>query len=260
MYRISALEGQLRMCQEKLVQAHRQQDDLVKKERERHEERVANLKAELGGRLEEASQTISSLKKRILELERCLEKSTSKSPPDIRVDTPIPPAQGSPATVRRRKHKRKSNSKSPEQSGELISNLIPGESWQKSASINDLSFVGKSPEGSEDSGRKNGAAAGIAIKLSPEIKRSPETNSKVITQRRLSNTEKSSITSLVEESLRNPSSIASIRKQLKSEGLTPKIQRKFPMKPNTPTTLPSMNPKDGLVKETSPLTKESNKA
>ena len=248
MYRISALEGQLRMCQEKLVQAHRQQEELLKNERARHEERVANLKAELGGKIEEASQTIVSLRRRVTELDKT---SSSKSPPDIRIDTPMPPAQpASPGTVRKRKHKKKSNSRIPEDSEEKRP-FLDIESKQKSASFADLSFVGKDQDDSD--GRRNGV--GTSMKLSPEIQRPSEVNGRQITQRRLSNTEKSSITTLVEESLRNPSSIASIRKQLKSDGLTPKIQRKFPARSNTPTTLPSMAPK-----ETSPLTKESNKA
>ena len=248
MYRISALEGQLRMCQEKLVQAHRQQDDLMKSERSR-------VKAEFGGQLEEASQTIAILKKKVSELERILDKPLSKSPPDIRVDTPTPPTQGSPVSARRRKHKRKSiDTRSPEHSDDSFS-LNP-EGKHRSASIADISFVGKSAEDSsaEGDGRRSGVATQISLKLSPEIKRSPET---IVSQRRMSNVERSSITTLVEESLRNPASIASIRKQLKSEGLTPKIQRKFPMKSSTPTSLPSMN---GAVKETSPLTKEANKA
>ena len=275
MYRIAALEGQLRMCQDKLVQSHRQQDELMKNERSRHEERVANLKVEYGGKLEEASQTITSLKKRVSELERCLDKAAAKSPPDIRFDAPTPPPDGSPATTRKRKHKKKhsdiNTQKSPAAGGEESEpvrsqlNLDP-ESRQRSASTTDLrSIPGGDGNQDEGDGRRNGA--GSSLKLSPDIQRSPELNShgggpsKLITQRRLSYAEKTSITILVEESLRNPASIAAIRKQLKSEGLTPKIQRKFPMKPNTPTTLPSMSPKDAATtKESSPLTKESNKA
>ncbi len=285
MYRIAALEGQLRTCQDKLVQSHRQQDELTKNERLRHEERVANLKVEFGGQLEEASQTISSLKKRISELERCLNKAAiGKSPPDIRLEapSPTPPPSGSPATTRKRKHKKKNldmnTQKSPQTAadaggeesepagGHRSLNLNPGESRQKSASTADLRSIPGGDVGNQDEGdgRRNGAGY-QSLKLSPDIQRSPEINggpSKLITQRRLSYAEKTSITTLVEESLRNPASIAAIRKQLKSEGLTPKIQRKFPgMKPNTPTTLPSMPPKDAATtKETSPLTKESNKA
>lgn len=245
------------MCEEKLVQCHRQQDEVVKTEHSRHKERVANLKAEFGGKLEEASQTIITLKKRVSELEQILDKGASKSPPDIRVDTPTPPAHGSPVSTRRRKHKRKSNTRSPEDTKDGVSRNP--ELQQRSASIADLSFVGKNHEEEEKEGegdgRRNGAAE--TIKLSPEIQRAQEVNGKLAYQRRPSNTERMSITTLVEESLRNPSSIASIRKQLKSEGLTPKIQRKFPMKPSTPAMLPSMNQKDGATKETSPLTKDT---
>lgn len=285
MYRIAALEGQLRMCQDKLVQSHRQQDELVKNKHSRHEERVANLKVEFSGQLEEASQTITSLRKRVSELERCLDKATiANSPPDIRLDAPTPPPTRSPATTRKRKHKKKhpdiNTQTSPQMTagdGEELEpvgslNLNPTESRQKSASTADLRSIpgGGDATGNQDEGdgRRNGAA--YSLKLSPDIQRSPELNSsygggggqsKLITQKRPGYAEKISITTLVEETLHNPDSIAAIRKQLKSEGLTPKIQRKFPMKPSTLTTLPSMSPKDAApTKETSPLTKESNKA
>lgn len=279
MYRIAALEGQLRMCQDKLVQSHRQQDELTKNERSRHEERMTTLKVEYGGKLEEASQTIASLKKRVSELERCLDKAAAKSPPDIRLDAPTPPPEGSPTTTRKRKHKKKQSDVNTtqklshqqvaggEESAEPIGSLqnLNPETRQRSASTADLRSIpgGDGSNENEGDGRRNGA--GASLKLSPDIQRSPELNShgpggpsKLITQRRLSYAEKTSITTLVEESLRNPASIAAIRKQLKSEGLTPKIQRKFPMKPSTPTTLPSMSPKDATTtKESSPLTKES---
>ena len=279
LYRIAALEGQLRMCQEKLAQTHRQQDGLIKNERSRHDERVVSLKVEYGGKLEEASQTINSLKKRVSELERCLDKAMSKSPPDIRLDVPTPPLEGSPGPTRRRKHKKKLSETDVivQKSLEVVArtgpdqlgNLLNTESRQKSASTADLRSIAKGDDNQEESvGRRNGA--GLSLKLSPDIQQSPGLNGTVtvgpqgrlIAQMRLSYAEKASITTLVEESLRNPSSIASIRKQLKSEGLTPKIQRKFPAKkPLTPAPLPCMNPKDAAFpKETSPLTKEPNKA
>ena len=61
--------------------------------------------------------------------------------------------------------------------------------------------------------------------------------------------ERLSITDMVSECLRNPSSMANIRCELKADNLTPKIQRKFHYKP-TPTSLPAMG------NETSPLTRD----
>lgn len=63
------------------------------------------------------------------------------------------------------------------------------------------------------------------------------------------------ITELVAESLVNPSSMSAIRKELKADALTPRIQRKFAAKP-PPPSLPSM----GGTTETSPLAKECTKA
>ena len=67
--------------------------------------------------------------------------------------------------------------------------------------------------------------------------------------------EKMSITDMVAESLKNPSCIATIRRELKADALTPKIQRKFHMK-TTPTSLPSMNDSSSSL-EASPLAKEN---
>ena len=65
--------------------------------------------------------------------------------------------------------------------------------------------------------------------------------------------ERLSITDLVSECLRNPSSMANIRSHLKADNLTPKIQRKFHHKA-TPTHLPAVS------NETSPLARERMRA
>ena len=65
--------------------------------------------------------------------------------------------------------------------------------------------------------------------------------------------ERLSITDMVSECLRNPSSMASIRSNLKADNLTPRIQRKFRYK-TTSATLPAM----GSVP--SPLTQDGARA
>ena len=67
------------------------------------------------------------------------------------------------------------------------------------------------------------------------------------------NEERSTITQMVAECLHNPASIANIRSELKADGLTPKINRKFHPKA-TPTSLPAMSV------ETSPLARDSRRA
>lgn len=62
--------------------------------------------------------------------------------------------------------------------------------------------------------------------------------------------ERMSITDMVSECMRNPSSMANIRNHLKADNLTPKIQKKFRYKP-TPPTLPAVG------NETSPLARDA---
>ena len=62
-----------------------------------------------------------------------------------------------------------------------------------------------------------------------------------------------SITEMVAECVLNPGSMAHIRRQLKADNLTPRIQRKFHCK-TTPTNLPA------LSTETSPLARDSHRA
>lgn len=62
--------------------------------------------------------------------------------------------------------------------------------------------------------------------------------------------ERMSITDMVSECMRNPSSMANIRNHLKADNLTPKIQKKFRYKP-TPPSLPAVG------NETSPLARDS---
>ena len=61
--------------------------------------------------------------------------------------------------------------------------------------------------------------------------------------------ERMSITDMVSECMRNPSSMANIRNHLKADNLTPKIQKKFRYKP--PPSLPAVG------NETSPLARDA---
>ena len=227
MYRIAALEGQLRICQDKLVEAHRHHDDVMANERSKQDERVSNLKSGYEKKLEVTTQEIDSLKETIAKLEKCLEKALKQATPvEVKVDTPTPPMVGSPAP-RKRKVKRKKSSTDTKPDNPPV-----GDSAMK------VSTRPESRPRSASSITSNDKIADVpCIKLSPEVQHSVKKNS-VGSQRRLS-VDKLTITDLVAERIKHPGTMAAIRKELKADGLTPKIQRKFHIK-STPTTLPAM--------------------
>ena len=237
LYRISFLEGQLRLCQDKLQQAHRQHDELMANERSRGEERMANLRQAHASELEQARQRINELEQKHAKLEKALE--TPLKPTEVKVNTPTP--EGSPS--RRRKHREKvgnrpskGQSQTPSQirkaSTPTLSPLNPA-TRVRSASLADLTAT---EQGKEDGGQE---AANRSLDTSHQQRAGGG----------------ASITELVAESLHNPSTMSAIRKELKADALTPKIQRKFSNK-STPTSLPSI----GGTTETSPLAKEYTKA
>ena len=249
MYRISALEGQLRLCHEKLVQSHRKHDEIIMNERMRAEESEANLKKVHSAELEQAYQRISELEESLSRLQKLLEKALK--PNEVGADGPIP--EGSPS--RRKKHKRKEEGgKAKEEGGKAKEEggkaKEDGSKVKEGRRISEISPT-HDPDAKTQS-RRRASLADITAIDKEEVVRSLNLISTSQSQR--STQEKLSITELVAESLKNPSSVAAIRKELKSDAFTPKIQRKFPSK-LTPTTLPSMAPN-----ETSPLAKESLKA
>lgn len=198
-------------------------------ERSKQDEWVSNLKSDYKTKLESANEEIKSLTDKVSKLERCLEKSLKQPPPEVKVDTPTPPMVGSPATRKRKvKHKDSStSSKRDKNPADSSTTEVRPESRPRSAS-------------SVTSNEKLvDVPLSTCIKLSPEVQHTTKTNTTSVYQRRPS-TDKMTITDLVAESLKYPGSMAAIRKELKSDGLTPKIQRKFHTAKNTPMTLPAM--------------------
>ena len=71
---------------------------------------------------------------------------------------------------------------------------------------------------------------------------------------RKDSTDRLTITDLFEQSLANPCSMSAIRNEIKSDGLTPKIRRKFNESPSksaklNSAKLPSVSPKSGLIQD-----------
>ena len=217
LYRISTLEGQVRLCQEKLVESHRQHDDILAKERARAQEDLASLTSEL----HKARETIEQLRAKAATAAAVSGKGEEEArPPTGAVTVSVSDVtMNSPSSERRRRKKQVQK----EDRG-----LTP-EPIHRSASWADV-------HAGEEAG-SGGLPDTIAVP-----------------GKSLCTGEKLSITEMVAESLRNPGCIATIRRELKADALTPKIQRKFHVK-TTPTSLPSMNDSSSSL-ESSLLAKE----
>eukprot|EP00731_Ephydatia_muelleri_P019355 Em0012g180a len=227
-YRISTLEGQVRLCQEKLTESHRQHDDILAKERARAEENLAHLRSELTSELQLAQETIEQLRAKGVVTSSEPSKQGAKEedarPPKGSVAISVSDASmNSPTSEKRRRRK--------PQKEDLAERSLSPQPIPRSASWADIhAGEGAGPGGLPD------AVPGKSSNVGGE---------------------KLSITDLVAESLKNPGCIATIRRELKADALTPKIQRKFHVK-TTPTSLPSMNDSSSSL-EASPLTKENMK-
>lgn len=223
MYRIAALEGELSLCRDKLSETCSNYEQALKKEQKTSKERLEKVKREKDDEIEKATQKLTKLDLKVNELQILLEK-TVKSTPQVKVDTvSTPPLSSSKDRKAKKDVESASITKSPESKSNLEADSRP-----RSTSFTDLTSIGNEAD-HKQSKVKN---------LSPETQRlQANVNSK-----RRSSIEKRSIAELVAESLNNPSSMAAIRQELKSDGFTPKIQRKFLKKNSNPATLPSMTP------------------
>lgn len=227
-YRIAALEGELRLCQDKLTEAHSNYEQRQKNDQKINKENLEKVKKEKEEELEMASQKLTKLDMKVNELQILLRKSV-KSTPQVTIDNPTPPLSSSSNRKSKAKkdHESAGATKDPESNRNIKTDHRP-----RSASYTDLTSIEKVAETNKKSKAK---------KLSPEMQRLQAAVGTPNSQRR-SSIEKRSIAELVAESMNNPSSMASIRQELKSDSFTPKIQRKFHMKNSNPTTLPSMTP------------------
>lgn len=244
-YRISSLEGQLKNCREKLSESFHNYENELAKQQVKEKGRIAAIEKEHKENMDKALRKIEELEKKIAKLETTSEADLETTPPALQ-----------PKSNRRRKLKNAdSNDSSNSNSELLLSMMSPTDQMStngsiplltqrdriKSASYGDLTI-------DEDTTMTLSTAA--SSKHSPGIK-----TKKKSTEKRRESAERLTITALVAESLANPGSMSSIRKELKSDSFTPKIKRKFQKRPTASATLPAMNNGTSEIKEKSPLTK-----
>lgn len=227
----------MRLCQEKLAESHHKHEEVRSHDRSRFEEKMATLKQAHGTELENKMQKINELEQKVLELQRCLEKALKQ--PEIKVDHPNTP-EGSPARKRRyRKREEKQTEEARSVFSPTHSLSSPDGRRQKSASFTDLTTLEKDEE------KRSEKESEVQRSLDATKTTSPQRPSR----------ERITITEMVAESLKNPSTMAVIRKELKADSLTPKIHRKFHKKSSPTTcTFPAVN---NALPNTSPLARGS---
>ena len=224
-----ALESQVKHTEDELTATCSEYELRLAEERQQNEQAVARITREKEAELSKAKEKLKRLDGKVAELQALLKQSMNSPPPSFIVDPSTPPT-----TKATKKPK-------PKEKETTVRTLQ--ESRERSASFNDLTTVDVEQNAKKKSDRK----------LSTDVS-NPHTN----TEKR-SSIEKRSITELVAESLLNPSSMAAIRQELKSDNLTPKIQRKLKNHANQ-TTLPSLSngpsPSSGGQTDKSPRIKE----
>lgn len=214
------MEGQLRLHQAKLTEAHHKHSADIASQQVKHEEKLADLQTELKQSMQ-----------RIERLEKSLE-NLQKAPTIGGVICPTPPPLQAKSQGRYRNYKRKSDGvvDMKSTSGLLDAMCSPPKEYQidgrisqlsrnsrpKSASYNDIldSVLGMDRKVSD-------SEVNTLLQISPSQQHSETTVA------RRESTERLTITALVEQSMTNPSSISAIRKELKSDSFTPKMKRKF---------------------------------
>lgn len=212
------------------MQAHQHREDVLADERAKCEEKLSALRQSHDLQMEQARQRIFELEVKLTEVESALEKAL-KSQPEVKVDGAVP--TNSPSRRRKAKSKAKETPRNEEVTRSVFSptRAVSPDTLQRSASTDNVR------EG--ERGRRE------------EVNRSLDMSSPVHPSH-----ERLTITDLVASHLNKPGSMAVIRKELKADGLTPRIMKKFPPK-TTPASLPAVH--GGGANETSPLTKTSKK-
>lgn len=227
-YRIVALEGQLRMLQEKLHQFHKQKEEVLSEERSKAHETFSQMKQQLLQELSQAKDEIAYLKETIESFNQTQngsipeeaksdletsDKNDKSLMPSIQVTTHSPHVKKKKTKV----HNMISNQQQRGSVGSIPSSLIN----------NSLEFSSKAQETIDILGLDTAPLTQGQGDLSK-----PRRSFDVMTHKSLVNPPKPNgtkltITQLVEECMQKPGSMASIRQQLKADGLTPKIHKKF---------------------------------
>jgi len=264
-YRISSLEGQLRLYQGKLAEALHKHSAELASQQVAHEEKLTQLREEHEAELKEAHRRIEELEK-----QSSTGSSSSMSPkPAVTITrTPASPTPPPLMLMSRHRYKRRSDglantsSSTSSSSSKLIEvkmtealnveenkdgrqSRLGSRDRIKSASDNNLSTKGLEDEETQKPFNKNSHEQRLSSDVASEATKELACKD---------SSERLTITDLFEQSLSNPSSMSTIRREMKLDGFTPKIRRKFHGSPSnsaklTSAKLPSVSPKSGLIQD-----------
>jgi len=187
--RLKAVEGQLKVVQEKLQFSQESFNELIKKEKKQWENEVVLMK-------EQHAKEITNLKEEITVLTDKLTSKMAAGIPFPQVELSGPESSRPPRKIKHKKSSHHPRRRPTELPSTLTTHLMAPVDSRLSKSADNLAHWESADDVDSDSG---------IIKMNTKL----------------------SITELVEESLRKPESMASIRKELKEAKLTPRIQRKF---------------------------------
>lgn len=212
-YRIASLEGQLRQCQNKLREVQFHHEGVLAAERTAEKEKWDQVTQQLMMELHGVKSELALLKDS-KETETNEKSEGEAVPPKVTVSKAEPEvsvkSKGSKKKTkdldRLREEEREEPLRKLSLGSALVSPLLKHTSRTKSASQETLDGLGL------DKVERKGGNEKTRHSLEGE---------------RPNGKQRSSITELIEESMRNPQSMAAIRKELKSDGFTPKIQKKF---------------------------------
>ena len=243
-YRISSLEGQLRLYQAKLTEAHHKHSAELASQQVRHEEKLATLQAEYDEKMKEAAKRIEELEK------QCSSSSQVPALSISRAATPTPPPLLKTRRYKRRsdgltssnsssKFKEPTNPEAPiTQDSDGRTSRIAVHDKPRSASYDNISAAGLDETPPTQNNSYDQYLSPDKAEVAKEVNRK-------------NSTDRLTITDLFERSLVNPSSMSTIRKEIKADGLTPKMERKFQNRGSATNSakLPSVSPKSSLIQD-----------
>ena len=223
-YRIAALESQLKVMQEKVLQAQQKYEEALAAERALTAENLSKMKQQLIEELDHPKSENKLLCGKIEESQKFEVQIDHESleDEDPSIDTSTTTDKGVTGIISKKNKKAKGytgivrlNRESVGSIPIIASPLINRTFKKKNSERETMDILGLDPL--QDT---------VRLPIDDKPRRSFEGQQKMFITPR-PNGDKLTITQLIEDSLHNPGTIASIRKQLKKDGLTPKIERKF---------------------------------
>ena len=211
-YRIASLEGQLRQCQDKLRENQHHHDAVVASERAAEERQWLQVTKQLKAELEAANSELASLKlKKATDTTDDVEEKTGETPPIPKLT--VNDSNESPGTKAKSKKKK-------DKTSDLLKEEIH---LQRKGSLGSALL---SPKLTRSNRARSGSQETLDT-LGLDKLEHRDVARAIHDEERGNGKKRPSISQLIAENSNNPQSMAAIRKELKADNLTPKLQKKF---------------------------------